>query len=85
MCSEGSAAYTGGRFLPSVLSTTVPAAADLYNPPDFVRLPARASTPEIDIPAACSRLISRYLAVFFTETSGILAADQIRTDREGST
>ena len=85
MCSEGSAARVGGRFFPSTLLATVTTAADLHTPPNLVRLPAPASTPEIDIPATCSRLISRYLAVFFTETFGILAADRIRTDREGPT
>jgi len=30
---EGSAAYVGDRFFPSTLATTVPTAADFYNPP----------------------------------------------------
>jgi len=32
-CSEGSTAYVGDRFFPSTLATTVPTAADFYNPP----------------------------------------------------
>src|ERR1700681_401448 len=85
-CSEGSAAYVGDRFFPSTLATTVPTAADFYNPPYFVKLPATAATPstrEFDIPTTYSRLVTRDLAVFFTETLRILAADHIRTGRAG--
>src|SRR6202171_4805188 len=74
-CSEGSAAYVGDRYFPSTLATTVPTAADFYNPPYFVRLPDTATTPtthEIDIPTTYSRLVTRDLAVFFTETFRIL-------------
>src|ERR1700730_12854735 len=85
-CSEGSAAYVGDRFFPSTLATTVPTAADFYKPPYFVLLPGTATTPttrEIDIPTTYSRLVTRDLAVFFTETFRILATDQIRTGRAG--
>jgi len=74
-CSEGSAAYVGDRYFPSTLATTVPTAADFYNPPYFVRLPDTATTPtthEIDIPTTYSRLVTRDLGVFFTETFRIL-------------
>jgi hypothetical protein len=74
-CSEGSAAYVGDRFFPSTLATTVPTAADFYNPPFFVRLPDTATTPtthEIDVPSTYSRLVTRDLSVFFTETFRIL-------------
>src|SRR6202163_4916818 len=74
-CSEGSAAYVGDRYFPSTLATTVPTAADFYNPPYFVLLPGTATTPttrEIDIPTTYSRLVTRDLAVFFTETFRIL-------------
>src|ERR1700686_5404662 len=70
-CSEGWAAYVGDRYFPSTLATTVPTAADFYNPPYFMRLPDTATTPtthEIDIPTTYSRLVTRDLAVFFTET-----------------
>src|SRR6202023_178506 len=84
-CSEGSAAYVGDRSFPSPLATTVPTAADFYNPPYFVRLPDTATTPtthEIDIPTTYSRLVSRDLAVFFTETLRILE-DGDRGTRSG--
>src|SRR6202043_2812220 len=74
-CSEGWAAYVGDRYFPSTLATTVPTAADFYNPPYFVRLPDTATTPtthEIDIPTTYSRLVTKDLAVFFTETFRIL-------------
>ena len=74
-CSEGSAAYVGDRFFPSTLATTVPTAADFYNPPYFVKLPDTATTPstrEIDIPTTYSRLVTKDLGVFFTETFRIL-------------
>jgi hypothetical protein len=86
-CSEGSAACVGDRFFPSTLATPVPAAADFHNPRDFVKLPDTAATPtthEIDIPTTYSRLVIRDLGVFFTETFGILATDQIRTGGEGA-
>src|SRR3981189_861102 len=73
--SEVSAGYVGGRFFPSTLATTVPTAADFYNPPYFVRLPDTATTRtthEIDIPTTYSRLVTRDLGVFFTETFRIL-------------
>jgi hypothetical protein len=85
--SEAPAAYVGDRLFPSTLATTVPTAADFYNPPFFVRLPDTATTPtahEIDIPATYSRLVTRALGVFFTETFRILTTDQIRTGREGA-
>jgi len=84
-CSEGSAAYVGDRYFPSTLATTVPTAADFYNPPYFVRLPDTATTPtthEIDIPTTYSRLVTRDLAVFFTETFRILE-DANRGTRSG--
>jgi hypothetical protein len=71
-CSEGLAAYVGDRFFPSTLATTVPTPADFYNPPYFVKLPNTATTREIDIPSTYSRLVTRDLAVFFTETFRIL-------------
>src|SRR6266404_8889414 len=71
-CSEGSAAYVGDRYFPSTLATTVPTPADFYNPPYFVRLPDTAATHEIDIPTTYSRLVTRDLSVFFTETFRIL-------------
>ena len=61
-CSEASAAYVGDRFFPSTLATTVPTAADFYNPPYFVKLPDTAATPstrEFDIPTTYSRLVTR--------------------------
>src|SRR5258708_38780718 len=74
-CSEGSTAYGGDRFFPSTLATTVPTAADFYNPPYFVKLPdiaTTSSTREIDLPATYSRLVTKDLGVFFTETFRIL-------------
>ncbi|MEH2470774.1 hypothetical protein V1281_008038 [Nitrobacteraceae bacterium AZCC 2161] len=73
--SEASAAYVGDRFFPSTLATTVPTPADFYNPPYFVRLPDTTTTPtthEIDIPTTYSRLVTRDLSVFFTETFRVL-------------
>src|SRR3984893_11466978 len=84
-CSEGSAAYVGDRFFPSTLATTVPTPADFYKPPYFVLLPGTATTPttrEIDIPTTYSRLVTRDLAVFFTETFRILE-DANRGTRSG--
>jgi hypothetical protein len=84
-CSEGSAAYVGDRFFASTLATTVH--ADFYNPPYFVKLPDTATPPstrEFDIPTTYSRLVTRDLAVLFTETLRILATDRIRTGREGA-
>src|SRR5260370_41999737 len=81
-CSEVSAAYVGDRFFPSTLATTVPTAADFYNPPYFVKLPDTAttpSTPEIDIPTTYSRLVTKDFAVFFTETCRILDDANRRT------
>jgi hypothetical protein len=74
-CSEGSAAYVGDRYFPSTLATTVPTAADFYNPPNLVVLPSTATTPstrEFDIPNTYSRLITKDWSVFFTETFRIL-------------
>ena len=74
-CSEGSAAYVGDRYFPSTLATTVPTAADFYNPPYFVRLPDTATTPtthEIDIPTTYSKFITPDWAVTFAETFRIL-------------
>jgi hypothetical protein len=71
-CSDASAAYVGDRFFPSTLATTVPTPADFYNPPYFVRLPDTATTHEIDIPTTYSRLVTKDLSVFFTETFRIL-------------
>src|SRR4030081_3071638 len=81
-CSEGSAAYVGDRFFPSTLATTVPTAADFYNPPYFVKLPDTATTREIDIPTTYSRLVTKDLGVFFTETFRILE-DANRGTRSG--
>ena len=81
-CSEASAAYVGDRFFPSTLATTVPTPADFYNPPYFVRLPDTATTREIDIPTTYSRLVTRDLSVFFTETFRILE-DSNRGTRSG--
>src|SRR5713101_4391429 len=84
-CSEGSTAYVGDRFFPSTLATTVPTAADFYNPPYFVKLPDTAttsSTREIDIPTTYSRLVTKDLGVFFTETFRILE-DANRGTRSG--
>src|SRR6266436_9272335 len=71
-CSEGSTAYVGDRFFPSTLATTVPTAADFYNPPYFVKLPDTATTHETDIPSTYSRLVTKDWAWFFTETFRIL-------------
>src|SRR3982074_97114 len=70
-CSEGWAGYVGDRFFPSTLATTVPTAADFYNPPYFVKLPDTATTPstrEIDIPTTYTSLVTKDLGVLFTET-----------------
>src|SRR5258705_2174693 len=74
-CSEGSAAYVGDRYFPSTLATTVPTAADFYNPPNLVVLPSTSTTPsvrEFDIPTTYSRLITKDWSVFFTETFRII-------------
>lgn len=74
-CSEASAAYVGDRFFPSTFAITVPTPADFYNPPSFVKLPDTAATPstrEIDIANTYSRLVTKDLSVFFTETFRIL-------------
>src|SRR3984893_8385888 len=84
-CSEGSAAYVGGRFFPSTLATTVPTPADFYKPPYFVLLPGTATAPstrEIDIPTTYSRLVTKDLAVFFTETFRVIE-DANRGTRSG--
>ena len=87
-CSEGSAAYVGDRFFPSTLATTVPTAADFYNPPYFVKLPDTAVTPstrEFDIPTTYSRLITKDWSVFFTETFRVIEdATDIRDMLPGS-
>jgi hypothetical protein len=74
-CSEGWAAYVGDRYFPSTLATTVPTAADFYNPPYFVKLPDTSTTPstrEFDIPTTYSRLVTENWAWFFTETFRII-------------
>lgn len=71
-CSPGSAAYVGDRFFPSTLSTVVPTPADFYKPPYFVKLPDTATTREIDIPTTYSRLVTKDLAVTFTETFRVI-------------
>src|SRR6202521_2659676 len=84
-CSEGSAAYVGDRYFPSTLATTVPTAADFYNPPYFVKLPDTSTTPstrEFDIPTTYSRLITKDWSVFFTETFRIIE-DSNRGTRSG--
>src|SRR3981189_1559186 len=84
-CSEGSAAYVGDRFFPSTLATTVPTPADFYNPPYFVKLPDTATTPttrEFDIPTTYSRLVTKDLGVFFTETFRVIE-DANRGTRSG--
>jgi hypothetical protein len=84
-CSEGSAAYVGDRYFPSTLATTVPTAADFYNPPYFVKLPDTATTPttrEFDIPTTYSRLITKDWSVFFTETFRVIE-DANRGTRSG--
>lgn len=77
--SGASAAYVGDRFFPSTLAITVPTPADFYNPPYFVRLPDTATTHETDIPTTYSRLVTRDLSVFFTETFRVL--DDINSGR----
>jgi hypothetical protein len=67
------------------LATTVPTAADFYNPPNLVVLPSTATTPstrEFDIPNTYSRLITKDWSVFFTETFRILE-DSNRGRRSG--
>src|ERR1700676_5018074 len=81
-CSEGSAAYVGDRFFPSTLATTVPTAADFYNPPYFVKPPDTATTHEIDIPTTYSRLVTKDWSVFFTETFRVID-DANRGTRSG--
>jgi hypothetical protein len=84
-CSEGWAAYVGDRYFPSTLATTVPTAADFYNPPYFVKLPDTATTPstrEFDIPTTYSRLVTKDWAVFFTETFRVIE-DATRGTRSG--
>ena len=81
-CSEGSAAYVGDRYFPSTLATTVPTPADFYNPPYFVKLPDTATTREFDIPTTYSRLVTKDLGVFFTETFRIIE-DANRGTRTG--
>jgi hypothetical protein len=69
------AAFVGDYFFPSTLATTVPTAADFYNPPNFVLLPTSAAEPsthEIDIPTTYSKLITPDFAVTFTEIFRIL-------------
>src|ERR1700692_4591995 len=81
-CSEGWAAYVGDRFFPSTLATTVPTAADFYNPPYFVKLPDTATAHEIDIPTTYSRLVTKDWSVFFTETFRVIE-DANRGTRSG--
>src|SRR5437879_8936576 len=84
-CSEVSAAYVGDRYFPSTLATTVPTAADFYNPPYFVKLPDTSTTPsvrEFDIPTTYSRLVTKDCSVFFTETFRVLE-DANRATRSG--
>jgi hypothetical protein len=84
-CSEGSAAYVGDRYFPSTLATTVPTAADFYNPPYFVKLPDTSTTPttpEFDIPTTYSRLLTKDWSVFFTETFRVIE-DANRGTRSG--
>src|ERR1700730_9720430 len=71
-CSDVSAAYVGDRYFPSTLATTAPTPADFYNPPYFVKFPGPPATHEIDIPTTYSRLVTKDLGVFFTETFRIL-------------
>src|SRR3979490_2050131 len=83
--SEVSAGYVGDRFFPSTLATTVPTPADFYNPPYFVKLPDTATTPttrDFDIPTTYSRLVTKDLGVFFTETFRIIE-DANRGTRSG--
>src|ERR1700741_780893 len=81
-CSEGSAAYVGDRYFPSTLATTVPTAADFYNPPYFVKLPDTATTREFDIPTTYSRLLPKDWSGFFTETFRVIE-DANRGTRSG--
>src|SRR4030088_2107509 len=81
-CSQASAAYVGDRFFASTLATTVPTAADFYNPPYFVKLPDTATTREVDIPTTYSRLVTKDLGVFFTETFRVIE-DANRGTRSG--
>jgi hypothetical protein len=67
-CPEASAAWVGDRYFPSTLATTVPTAADFFNPPSYVRLPATTSTRETDVPTTYSKLITKDWAVILTET-----------------
>jgi len=81
-CSEGSAAYVGDRYFPSTLATTVPTAADFYNPPYFVKLPDTSTTPstrEFDSPTTYSRLVTKDWAVFFTETFRVIESANMGT------
>src|SRR5438067_1563556 len=70
--SEASAAWVGDYFFPSTLATTVPTAADFFNPPYLVRLPETGTTLEIDVPATYSKLITKDWAVIVTDTYRIL-------------
>jgi hypothetical protein len=81
-CSQASAAYVGDRFFASTLATTVPTAADFYNPPYFVKLPDTATTREVDFPTTYSRLVTKDLGVFFTETFRVIE-DANRGTRSG--
>ncbi len=82
-CSEGSAADAGDRFFFAArLASTIPTAADFYNPLCFLRLPDTATTNGVDVPSACNRLVT--LAIFLSETFRILATDQIPTGRESA-
>src|SRR3979411_1603987 len=81
-CSQASAAYVGDRFFASTLATTVPTAADFYNPPYFVKLPDTATTREVDFPTTYSRLVTKDLGVFFTETFRVIE-DANRGTRAG--
>ena len=78
--SEASPASVGDP----TLATTVLTAADFSIPPYPVRLPDTATTHEFDVPSTYSRLVTRGLAEFFTETFRIPATDQIRTGREAA-
>ena len=71
-CSEASAAYVGDRFFPSTLATVVPTPADFFKPPYFIKLPDTASTREVDIPTTYSRLVTKDLALIFSETFRVI-------------
>jgi hypothetical protein len=71
-CSQASAAWVGDYFFPSTLATTVPTAADFFNPPNLVRLPDTATTREVDIPSTYSKLITKDWAVIVADTYRIL-------------